>query len=86
MQSVRVAVYGIVLSLSKCMCHDKAIVARDCRLAAAQSVCEGESCAPRPQAAAAFTVCLDTSTTQDLPAKHTKPRTDRIMTVNSVLY
>lgn len=86
MRSVRVAVYGIVLSLSKCMCHDKAIVAGDCRLAPTQSVCEGESCAPRPQAATAFSVCLDTSTTQDLTAKHTITRTDRIMAVNTVKY
>lgn len=77
---VRVNVYKIVLSLLKCMCHDKAIVARDRHLASAQVVCvrvcmwEGEqsreSPALRPQAAAAFTVCLNASTTLDLAAKH----------------
>lgn len=79
-QWVRVTVYKIVLSLLKCMCHDKAIVARDCHLATAQIVCvcerEGEqsreSPALRPQAAAAFTVCLNASTTLDLAAKHTQ--------------
>ena len=36
---VWVAVYKIVLSLLKCMCYDKAIVARDRHLATAQIVC-----------------------------------------------
>lgn len=77
----RVTVYNIVLSLSTCTCHDKAVVARDRHLATAQVVClcvcerereqSRESPALRPQAAAAFTVCLNASTTLDLAAKHT---------------
>ena len=91
---VWVAVYKIVLSLLKCMCYDKAIVARDRHLATAQIVCvcvlvcvcvcvcvcvrERKSGRAKPRVSCSqaagccsLTVCLNTSTTLDLAAKHT---------------